>query len=64
MGFRFSNAAYLCFGVWAVLQAIGAHYTFESLLGPSQALKCCHVDEWYGMWYHTCKYGKGVRLCQ
>ena len=27
--FRFSTVAYLCFGVWAVLQTIGAHYTFE-----------------------------------
>ena len=27
--FKFSSAAYLCFGVWAVLQTIGAHYTFE-----------------------------------
>ena len=27
--FRFSPAAYLCFWAWAVLQSIGAHYTFE-----------------------------------
>ena len=27
--FKFSTAAYLCFWVWAVLQTIGAHYTFE-----------------------------------
>ena len=26
---RFSSAAYLCCWVWAVLQTIGAHYTFE-----------------------------------
>ena len=26
---RFSTAAYLCCWVWAVLQTIGAHYTFE-----------------------------------
>ena len=27
--FKFSNAAYFCFWVWAVLQTVGAHYTFE-----------------------------------
>ena len=27
--FKFSTAAYLCFWVWAVLQTVGAHYTFE-----------------------------------
>ena len=27
--FKFSNVAYLCCWVWAVLQTIGAHYTFE-----------------------------------
>ena len=27
--FKFSNMAYLCCWVWAVLQTIGAHYTFE-----------------------------------
>ena len=27
--FRFSLAAYACFFVWMILQAIGAHYTFE-----------------------------------
>lgn len=27
--FRFSTAAYACFFVWTVLQAIGAHWTFE-----------------------------------
>ena len=30
--FRFSGAACLCFGVWAMLQTIGAHYTFEDVL--------------------------------
>ena len=27
--FRFSVAAYLCFGFWMLLQVIGAHYSFE-----------------------------------
>ena len=27
--FRFSLAAYACFFVWMMLQAVGAHYTFE-----------------------------------
>ena len=27
--FRFSTAAYLCFWAWAMLQTVGAHYTFE-----------------------------------
>ena len=37
--FRFSSAAYLCFGFWMLLQVIGAHYSFEKvpmewLMGP------------------------------
>ena len=35
--FRFSLAAYACFFVWMILQAIGAHYTFE--LVPMDWLK-------------------------
>ena len=35
--FRFSLASYACFFVWTVLQAIGAHYTFE--LVPMDWLK-------------------------
>ena len=27
--FRFSSVAYLCFWIWALLQTVGAHYTFE-----------------------------------
>lgn len=29
--FRFSNVAYVIAGIWCILQAIGAHYTFEEV---------------------------------